>query len=65
MQFPAVQVIYRAPGAGPGGEDRRYLDAHRGAEAQDAEVEQLVVQDAQGQAVVEVIRAAEGEPDKR
>jgi hypothetical protein len=60
-QRSIVQVVHAASRLGPRGEgsaDEHPVDP----EAEDAAVEQLVVQGAQRQAVVELVRAVEGEP---
>jgi hypothetical protein len=61
-QRETVQVVHSAPRAGPGAERGRHLHLKLQIESQDAQVEELVVQRAESQAVAEIIRPAEGEP---
>jgi hypothetical protein len=61
-QLTIVQFIDCATGVGAGGEDLGHDDVVVVVEAKCAPVKELVVQHAQGQAVIERVRPIEGEP---
>jgi hypothetical protein len=61
-QFMPAQVVYSAAGGGAGGEPGRDHDPQPGVEPERSQVEQFVMQRAQGQAVIESIWLVEGEP---